>query len=408
MFFHIDESGNTGNNLFDFSQPRLSYGVLSSTKNSDVLCKNIHKKILEQIGQEQIHANVLGIGGLCDIAHGLIKIQKRINFDFDYYFIDKTTFALTMFFDSVFDAGLNEAVKWDTYWTPLRYLIIHKLTVLFDEELLKKSWDLCISKRIENRATDIVSLLSELKKRTIRMETLDERSKELMIDAFEFGINKPLSLDFGTNDSKMISPNAVGFQFVLSAIARRTRQTKRKNISSIIVDRQSQFNNAQLKTHLYSKKLAKGFESASPEKKFMLTHHPLYKDFSEDEVLKKGLPDKDIAISKSSDSIGLQIVDVYLWIANKLLSDADLPKELLYLWSLFGRRILIDGISLEGMGERFSKFSDNLPATKDISEDLLRLHKEKVEEHRQKVRDLSKNYGANKANSAGTKSCAAD
>lgn len=84
MFFHIDESGNTGNNLFDFSQPRLSYGVLSSTKNVDVLCKNVHKKILKQIGQEQIHANVLGIGGLCDIVPELIAIQKRINFNFDY------------------------------------------------------------------------------------------------------------------------------------------------------------------------------------------------------------------------------------------------------------------------------------------------------------------------------------
>ena len=26
MFFHIDEAGNTGMNLFDRNQPRLSYG----------------------------------------------------------------------------------------------------------------------------------------------------------------------------------------------------------------------------------------------------------------------------------------------------------------------------------------------------------------------------------------------
>lgn len=232
------------------------------------------------------------------------------------------------------------------------------------------------------------------------MGNLDDRSKELIIDAFEFGINNPLSLDFGTNNSKMISPNAVGFQFVIAAIARRVRQKKRKNIYSIIVDRQSQFNNAQLETHSYYKKISEGFKSASPDEKFIFTHHPLYKDFSEDDVLKIGLPDKDISISKSSDSIGLQIVDVYLWIANKLLSKINLPKELRDLWSLFGHKTLIDGISLEGMGERFSKFFDNLPATKNIDEDMFQLHEQKVEEHREKVRELSKNYGANNPDEA--------
>ena len=46
MFFHIDESGNTGNNLFDANQPVLSYGVLSCRTNVDVLCSGLHKQIL--------------------------------------------------------------------------------------------------------------------------------------------------------------------------------------------------------------------------------------------------------------------------------------------------------------------------------------------------------------------------
>jgi len=137
MFFHIDESGNTGNNLFDSEQPRLSYGVLSSLRNVDALCTSIHKQIQHEIGDDQIHANQLGIGGLVKIAPHLIEIQKKMKFDFDYYFIEKLDYALVLFFDAVFDAGLNEAVKWDIYWTPMRYLIIHKLAALFDEELLR-------------------------------------------------------------------------------------------------------------------------------------------------------------------------------------------------------------------------------------------------------------------------------
>lgn len=79
MFFHIDEAGNTGNNLFDFEQPRLSYGVLSSARNADVLCAGIHRKIKREIGDTQIHANKLGLKGLLKIAPDLIDIQRKCN-----------------------------------------------------------------------------------------------------------------------------------------------------------------------------------------------------------------------------------------------------------------------------------------------------------------------------------------
>jgi hypothetical protein len=35
MFLHIDEPGNSGNNLFDQNQPVLSYGALSSRWDVD-------------------------------------------------------------------------------------------------------------------------------------------------------------------------------------------------------------------------------------------------------------------------------------------------------------------------------------------------------------------------------------
>lgn len=201
MFFHIDEAGNTGNNLFDSAQPRLSYGVLSSLKNTDVLCTGVHRKIQREIGDEQIHANQLGIGGLVKIALYLIEIQNKIQFDFDYYFIEKLDYALVLFFDAVFDAGLNEAVKWDVYWTPMRYLIIHKLAALFDESLLRESWRLCTEKRIEQYESDIVRLLSEVKARA-EAAGLDPRSVEIIVDAMDYGIARPLELDFGYPDQK--------------------------------------------------------------------------------------------------------------------------------------------------------------------------------------------------------------
>lgn len=314
-----------------------------------------HNDIRKIINDDVIHANILGVGGLVKIAPLLIKIQKKMKFDFDYYFIEKLDYALVMFFDTVFDAGLNDAVKWDTYWTPLRYVLIHKLSILFDEELLRESWRLSTVKRIENHSNDIVSLLSEVKRRA-KASPLDARSKELIVDALEFGIRKPLSLDFGHTDQKIISPNAVGFQFVVAAIARRTRKKRRKSVSSIIVDRQNQFNNAQIGTHYNLSRIAEGIKKSSAKDKAMYFGNPLYIDFSPEEVSHQGLTDREITISKSADSIGLQIVDVYLWIANKLISGVSMPAELMELWLLFQHRSLIDGISMRGMAERFKNF----------------------------------------------------
>lgn len=390
MFFHIDEAGNTGNNLFDPAQPRLSYGVLSSLINADVLCIEVHKKIQREIGNQQIHANHLGIGGLSNIAGYLVEIQNRMQFDFDYYFIEKLDYALVLFFDAVFDAGLNEAVKWDVYWTPMRYLIIHKLSALFDEALLRESWRLCTAKDIERHERDIIQLLSEVKKRA-KTVGLDSRSTEIIVDALDFGIARPMDLDFGFPDQKIVSPNAVGFQFVVSCIARRVRKKNRKKASSIIIDRQHQFNHVQIETHYYSSKIAESLRKAPHKEKKLYLNHPLFATFDEAEITQKGLSDRELTISKSADSIGLQIADVYLWIANRIFTGQKLSDELLYLWSLLDRRSLIDGISLKGMARRFMEFENKLPKFEDLTEEQRQMAGDMIEQHRTKIRSLD--YG---------------
>lgn len=264
MYFHIDESGNTGNNLFDPNQPQLSYGVLSSTTNVDALGEPIYRRLLKELKVDSLHANELGIGGITRIAPQLIRLQKKMRFDFDYYFIHKPSYALVIFFDAVFDAGLNEAVKWDLYWTPLRFPMILKLSVLFDDDLLKEAWALCTHKKIQTQEKRVVALLQEVLNRAESSE-LDARSKELIGDSLRFGIKNPLSLDFGVNDQKLLSPNSVCFQFVMSSIAMRLNQKGKKDAASIVVDRQTQFNQSQIGTHYNFKRIEEGLKASSAE-----------------------------------------------------------------------------------------------------------------------------------------------
>lgn len=147
MFFHIDESGNSGNNLFDPHQPVLSYGVLSSRWDVDAHGTEQREAILRQIGVPALHANQLGDAGLSKIADALVELHDRFEFHFDYYFVHKPSFAIVTFFNAVFDAGINDAMKWDWYWTPARFPLIDTLDDIVDEDILKESWRLCLVPR---------------------------------------------------------------------------------------------------------------------------------------------------------------------------------------------------------------------------------------------------------------------
>lgn len=387
MYFHVDESGNTGNNLFDPNQTRLSYGLLSSRTNVDALGHAIHRKMLRAVGGESLHANALGVEKLTLITPLLLELQNKIKFDFDYYFIDKPTYALVLLFDAIFDAGLNEAVKWDTYWTPLRFMLIHKLDSLLDEPLLKEAWRLCIHKQISREENAIVGLLTELNARVLA-SNLDDRSKEIMTDAFAFGIAHPLKLDFGTHDQKIVSPNAVCFQFVVSAMAMRLRKKGFKDASSIIIDQQTEFNRAQIGTHYHQKLISDGLKKASALERKRYVGHPLYVNIGTDELLRRGMPKAEIKVQSSSNSIGLQIVDIYLWITNRILTRGELSDDLAYLGTMFLGRSFVDGVSLDGMAKRFNEFEKRLPSIENLTDDQIAFAQRIVEQHREKVKTL--------------------
>ena len=386
MFFHIDETGNTGNDLFNKDQPRLGYGVLSSRMNVDAIGVDLHRKMLQAVKSTELHAKDLRASGIVKISDLLFKLQDKMSFDFDYYFIEKRTHAIVLFFDAVFDAGLNPAVKWEIYWTPMRFMILHKLAYILDEDLLRKSWSLCTDRKIEKRESDIVELLAVIKTRASN-SGLDPRSIEIILDALSYGIKNPMALDFGYPDKKIVSPNAVGFQFVVSAMARRLRNKGLKDASSIIVDRQNEFNKAQIETHRVQGLIKQGTQHAPLEDRRAILNHPLYKHMDVDEILGRGHPAREITVMDSSNSIGLQIVDIYLWMAQRMVTN-QLPQELYQLARKIFRRSSIDGISMDGMETRFNGFMADIVSYGDPSQEQLRAAAENIEQHRVKVRGM--------------------
>jgi hypothetical protein len=388
LFFHVDESGNSGNNLFDPHQPVLSYGVLSSKLNVDALGAGEHAAILRRIGVESLHASELGGARLSPIADQLVALQRRFDFRFDYYFIHKPSFAVVTLFNAVFDPGINDAMKWDWYWTPMRFPLLAALDCIVDEDILRESWRLCLVPRDKlSRESDSISALLTTVLERLEASDLDKRAKEILRDALRFGIQHPLKMDFGIYSPIALAPNSIGFQFVLAAIAKRLKVAARKPLG-ITVDRQTQFNPAQLETYDLQSRMARSLRGSGVEKDRYLAH-PFLEGAREDAAaLISHFPEEKLTIASSNQSFGLQLTDTYLWLTNRAISDRDYPMELAPIMRTFFTKGMIDGISLSAMMQRWSAFEKKLPPLENLTPDQYAFVKQSVEKHREKVHAL--------------------
>lgn len=177
-------------------------------------------------------------------------------------------------------------------------------------------------------------------------------------------MERPERLDSGASNPKIISPNAVAFQFVVSAMARHVRGAPDGAAVVVTLDHQRQFNSAQLRTYESQRLIAEGFKKAPAEQRDFMLNHPVYQHLDREEALAGGVPKALPRIARSAQSIGLQIVDVYLWLVNRAIQGADLPAGSADLARRFLSSGMFDGIWMKGMLSRWRAFEAPLPKLK--------------------------------------------
>ena len=346
----MDESGHTGSNLFDENQPILLYGVLSSKINLDASAECRVKGIRKKLGVKRLHAADLGNGRLIEIVKDVDALRKRYDLRFDIYRVAKADHAIISFFDQVFDQGMNPAVPWTSYWTPLRYVLLVKLATLFDEDLLKEAWAARIDLNTEQANESLSNICLELRKRVVTIP--DERSRQVMGDALSWAAENPNEIDYNIKNKKallQITPNLIGFQSVMHGIASRLIKNG-KSASKIVVDQQSQFNKAQ-------KKLS-DFYAAN--KNVPLVYGPGLPDIDF-----SGMPEVPIPCIAGTDSTGLELVDIYLWVFKRFMDNKKLAPELFTLIKSQLHRGHADEISINAISSRWSKWFEELPEVTD-------------------------------------------
>lgn len=369
MHFYVDESGHTGPNLFDAAQPLLYYGVLSSRVNVDVVAESPVASLRKRLGVPRLHAAELGIRGLTDIAPQVVRLVKQFDLRLDVYRVAKRDHAIICFFDQVFDQGVNPAVTWTGYWTPMRYVLLIKLAALFDEQLAMLAWDARIDPK---DATAIPKMQEVCRELRARVDVLpDARSRELIADALYWAELNPTEITYNVPSKKdmlQVTPNVIGFQSVMHGIAQRLRSSGRR-ASRIVVDQQSQFNKAQ-RTLAGWYQNTRGFKAPMGPGLLVIDH--------------THMPEVPIEFSASSASCGLELVDVHLWIFRRAMEGASITSEMGALVNTHLRRGRTDEISLRAIEHRWSQWFNQLPELEEMSPEQLERGREiqRVDEER--------------------------
>ena len=175
---YIDESGNTGSNLFDEAQPCFySLGTLSREDLSNIPECLLARNILEV---DELHGNELGLTRVSEISKNLINIIREYDLHFLCSEIDKIYFGKMKFFDVLFDSGTNPGVgSHHCFIRPLKFLMMIRFAELVTVGELKHFW-----KAYSQRDTSSFKALME--NMVVRVEDYDtdKRTKELLLDCY--------------------------------------------------------------------------------------------------------------------------------------------------------------------------------------------------------------------------------
>ena len=355
MFAYVDETGNTGQNLFDDAQPTFITGALITRSNFDVLYRRELQLLAERVGESILHANDLGLGKIEEIASGLLRILKRADARFFLSRLEKRYLATTKIVDTVFDSGENLAVPWHSYnIRPLRLLLVFKIAYILDEDLARSFWQ----SLMKTDKTQAYSLFVDACQTLLgRVDALpDARSRQLLSEALEWAIENPDAIYLHSN-SKLARyghlPNMVAFTNLLDGIEIQSNIWNRA-VKKITHDRQMQFSKSLKYWH-------EMFSNASPD--------PLYWPGEEKHVLRKVFGSEFI-MSSADVSPGIQMIDVVIWLFKRVIEGKHLGENSAPVLRYVFRRARQHDFSFDGVSRQLSELFEQIYSTPMTEEQM--------------------------------------
>lgn len=379
MYAYVDETGNTGSNIFDIDQPDYFTAALITKTNFDVLNSSRLKKLCSRIEVESLHASVIGIGRVEAVSLDIERILKNSDARFFISRVEKRYLLATKVFDTFFDSGENPAVPWTAYnIRPLRLMLAFKVASLIDDNIAKEFWAMLMAKSEENARNMIPGICNDFLSRVHLLP--DARSQQIVRDAFLWSRDHPKGLDIfiaGRQAKNGHMPNMVAFKNLLDGLEGFSKKWKRP-VKKITHDRQSQFAGTLAEWHRLT-------ANASPE--------PIRLP-GETHVLRQ-VHGSEFEVSASSSSAGIQVADLALWLFRQFLKGKDLPENSSRLLSFIMKRAWQTDFSFEGVGRAATERHEEIMESELTPDQMEAAAKmvSKVEDLRRKNIDLYEKDG---------------
>ena len=309
MHAYIDESGNTGFNLFDPAQPYFLNVAMSSPVDFDKIFQERVKHIAHSAGVEYLHASEMGVHGVETIAQSVIELIEFSQVRFYFACINKPDIAAMKFYDAIFDPGENPAASHHSYVIRgLKFLLLLKFVAILDSDDTRLFWKAMTSTRTSETEMEAVSAIDNVMQRVCTLP--DSRSRQLVRDTLYWARNNISEFSFWTprkQDRYGHLPNLFTFPALFESISQAAKGWG-SEVDMIIHDQQSQFEKTLREWHSL-------FVSAEPER---ILH------FGDTPIQFADIRNSQFEMRDSRVSPGLQIVDIVLWTLSRTVANKPL------------------------------------------------------------------------------------
>ena len=303
MYAYIDESGNTGANLFDANQPYFLSMAMSSKVDFDVVFRDRVDRISRLANVPYLHGSELGVDGVEGIAKDLIDLIQFSQVRFYSVYVVKRDVVATKFFDAVFDPGENPAASNHSYAVlPLRYPLLLRFVSLMDIYDAQLFWEAMSSRQTPASEMKAVTAIENILRRLGNLG--DARATQLIGDTLTWAKANIEGFSFwssGKRERFAHLPNIFALAPLFDGIYKFAKAWN-SSIEKIIHDQQGQFGTSLRQWHQFRKDL-------DPE--------PIHY-FGDMKFQFPDIRNSKFEISDSRESPGLQVVDVVLWTLSRV------------------------------------------------------------------------------------------
>lgn len=302
LFVWADESGNSGLNAFDTAQPMFWSGTLISPIDLDTAA-GVHAGWLSATQSTELHGKTIHFSGLNKIAESIMDFLRENSCKFVLTRIDKEFHVITTFVTIIFDSDVNETVAPLYDHVPIfRKDIAKEFVRIFHSRDRKEFW----SAYLKRDLCAFAKLLLNLELR-VRELCTEERLAEIICEALSWARVNPARIMQAPGTLKE-SPNARSLLLLVDGIHKMAGDKAR--VIRFRHDEQAEF----------GKMFIEDFE------RIKNAFGPLGSPYAPAYAHPVHLFDCGLELVSSRTSLGLQLIDVLLYLMSRHLNGSYHPR----------------------------------------------------------------------------------